>query len=109
MAHIRAPEADLDLDDIWYYVAKQSGSIEIAERLIDSITDRFLSSFPLPVPRPFPRRGLAARSAKLSGWRVRDRLPHQGGGRRDPTRGTRQPEYRKPLCPLTGCLWRIES
>jgi toxin ParE1/3/4 len=32
----------------WYYVAKESGSIEIANRLIDSITDRFflLASFP---------------------------------------------------------------
>jgi toxin ParE1/3/4 len=41
MAHLRAPEAEVDLDDIWYYVAKQSSSIEIAERLIDSITDGF--------------------------------------------------------------------
>ena len=29
------------LDDIWYYVAKESGNIEVADRLIDSITDRF--------------------------------------------------------------------
>jgi hypothetical protein len=26
---------------IWWYVAKQSGSIEIADRLIDSLTERF--------------------------------------------------------------------
>lgn len=30
------------MDEIWYYVAVQSGSTEIADRLIDSITDRFL-------------------------------------------------------------------
>jgi toxin ParE1/3/4 len=41
MAHRVAPSAERDLDDIWFYVAKKSGSIEIANRLIDSITDRF--------------------------------------------------------------------
>jgi toxin ParE1/3/4 len=41
MGHRRAPQADSDLDDIWYYVASKSGSIEIADRLIDSITGRF--------------------------------------------------------------------
>lgn len=42
MAPQRAPEVDFELDDIWYYTARESGSIEIADRLIDSITDRFL-------------------------------------------------------------------
>jgi plasmid stabilization system protein ParE len=48
MAHRLATRAEADLDDTWYYVAKESGSIEIANRLIDSITDRFslLASFP---------------------------------------------------------------
>ena len=41
MAHRLAPEAEAELDDIWYYVAKESGSIEIADRLIDSITESF--------------------------------------------------------------------
>ena len=47
--HRVAPRAEADLDDIWYYVATESGGgIEIANRLIDSITDRFflLASFP---------------------------------------------------------------
>ncbi len=39
--HYRTPQADADLDDIWYYLALQSGSTEIADRLIDTITDRF--------------------------------------------------------------------
>ena len=38
-----ASRAEADLDDIWLYVAKESGSIEIANRLIDTITDRFLA------------------------------------------------------------------
>ena len=48
MAHRVAPRAEADLDDIWYYVAKESGSIEIANRLIDTITGRFscLPAFP---------------------------------------------------------------
>jgi toxin ParE1/3/4 len=48
MAHRVAPRAETDLDDIWLYVAKESGSMEVATRLIDSITDRFffLVNFP---------------------------------------------------------------
>ncbi len=41
MGHRRAPHADSDLDDIWYYVVSKSGSLEIADRFIDSITDWF--------------------------------------------------------------------
>jgi plasmid stabilization system protein ParE len=40
MAHRLAPQATADLDDIWYYVANESG-VETANRLIDSITDDF--------------------------------------------------------------------
>ncbi len=48
MAHLVAPRAETDLDDIWLYVAKESGGMEVATRLVDSITDRFLflTSFP---------------------------------------------------------------
>ncbi|MGC2636859.1 MAG: type II toxin-antitoxin system RelE/ParE family toxin [Acidobacteriaceae bacterium] len=42
MAHRVALRAEADLDDIWFYTAKESGSIEIANRLIDTITNRFL-------------------------------------------------------------------
>ena len=33
--------AERDLDDIWYYIVKKSGSIEIADHLIESITETF--------------------------------------------------------------------
>jgi toxin ParE1/3/4 len=48
MTHRVAPRAETDLDDIWLYVAKGSGSIEIANRLIDTITNHFvmLAGFP---------------------------------------------------------------
>jgi toxin ParE1/3/4 len=48
MAHRLAPEAEAELDDIWYNIAKESHSIEIADRVVDSITDRFflLATYP---------------------------------------------------------------
>ena len=48
MAHRVSARAEADLDEIWYYVAKESGSIVIANRVIETITDRFfmLASFP---------------------------------------------------------------
>ena len=42
MAHRVAPQAEADLDDLWLYVAKASGSMDVATRLIDAITGRFL-------------------------------------------------------------------
>ena len=42
MTHRVAPQAIGDLDNIWFYVANESGSVEIADQLIDSITERFL-------------------------------------------------------------------
>src|SRR5260370_37163144 len=48
MAHRLAPEAEAELDGLWYYIAAESRSIEIADRVVDSITDRFflLSVYP---------------------------------------------------------------
>jgi toxin ParE1/3/4 len=48
MAHRVAPAAERDLDDIWYFVANESGSLDIANRLVDVITERFclLAGFP---------------------------------------------------------------
>jgi toxin ParE1/3/4 len=36
-----APQAESDLDEIWYFLATQSSSIDVADRVIDSITARF--------------------------------------------------------------------
>ena len=41
MAHRLAPEAEAELDDIWYYVAKESGSLDVADRFVESLTGRF--------------------------------------------------------------------
>jgi toxin ParE1/3/4 len=36
-----AAEVEAELDDIWSYVATESGNADVAERLITSITDHF--------------------------------------------------------------------
>jgi len=42
MGHRLAPRAKADLEEIAFYVFVESGSLEIANRLVDSITDRFV-------------------------------------------------------------------
>ena len=37
-----APQAEEELDEIWVYVATESGGTDIADRLIGSIADHFL-------------------------------------------------------------------
>ena len=55
MKRIRvAALAEQDLDGIWYHVAKNSGSIDIANRVIDSIADAF--SFFARVPEAGTKR-----------------------------------------------------
>jgi toxin ParE1/3/4 len=48
MAHRLSPEAEAELDGIWYYIATESGSMDPADRFIDSLTERFymLSLYP---------------------------------------------------------------
>jgi toxin ParE1/3/4 len=41
VAHRLSAEAERDLDDIAYAIARETGSLAIAERLIDSIATRF--------------------------------------------------------------------
>jgi hypothetical protein len=44
MAVRTSPEAEAELDDIWYYIATESSSIEVAERMLDAINDHFAGS-----------------------------------------------------------------
>jgi toxin ParE1/3/4 len=48
MAHRVAGDVEVDLDDIWLYAATESGNMDVATRLVESITERFLvlASFP---------------------------------------------------------------
>ena len=49
MAHRLAPEAATELDGIWYFVARESCSVDIADRVIDSITSGFFFLPPIPI------------------------------------------------------------
>ena len=42
MAHRLSPRARADIDEIAYYVAMQSGSLDTANRLLESIYERVL-------------------------------------------------------------------
>ena len=42
MGHRLAPRAKADLEEIAFYVFVESGSLEIADRLVDSIAERFV-------------------------------------------------------------------
>jgi len=48
MVHRLSPQAEVDLDDIWIYIASESGNVETADRLVDTLTERFylLSRYP---------------------------------------------------------------
>lgn len=61
MVHYVAPQAAADLDQVWYYIAKESGNTDLADRIVDAITERFylLSTHPrVGRERPDLRPGL---------------------------------------------------
>ena len=79
MAHRVAPRAEADLDDIWFYVAKESGSIEIAT--VWSAFDKWIADFDdlEPAPPPTVQLGAALGSRLLAGPERRSRVeppPH---------------------------------
>jgi hypothetical protein len=43
MAHRAAEDVDFELDEIWLYIAKQSGSGDIATSVVESITNCFVT------------------------------------------------------------------
>ena len=36
-----SPQAEAQLDDIWLYIARESGSVDTAVRIVQNISDRF--------------------------------------------------------------------
>jgi len=48
MAHRLSPEAEGELDEVWRYIARETGSVETARAVVSSITERFhfLSAYP---------------------------------------------------------------
>ena len=41
MSYRLSPQAKAQLDDIWLYIARESGSIDAAIRIVQNICDRF--------------------------------------------------------------------
>lgn len=41
ISHRLSLQAEAELDDTWYYIVKESGSVEIADRFIDTLTRHF--------------------------------------------------------------------
>jgi plasmid stabilization system protein ParE len=71
VGHRLAPEARADLDEIWHNIAKESGNLTSADRVIDSIVERFylLGQYPhLGRARGDLRRGL--RSFPVGGYLI---------------------------------------
>lgn len=87
-----APEVEAELDEIWFYVATESDDANVADRLINSITDRFfmLARHPyLGRRRDFDMR-LGLRSLPVAGYIIIHRIDgddvlilHVVHGRRD--------------------------
>jgi len=48
MVHRLSPEAEAELDEIWWYIARESGNPEIARRFVASLAERFylLAEYP---------------------------------------------------------------
>ena len=63
MAYRLAKRAEADLEDIAYYIAKESGRLETAKRVIESITDDFTCLGPIPTPAE-PGTTIWARAAE---------------------------------------------
>ena len=54
MAHRLAPEAEDDLDELWYHVAINA-SVETADRLADAMTARLFHAWSASTRWPAPR------------------------------------------------------
>lgn len=62
MSEVRlSPEAEAELDGIWIRIARESGSVDVATRAVESIAERF-----------WPRRWLATerRTEAACSWRI---------------------------------------
>jgi toxin ParE1/3/4 len=98
MAVLVSPQIEAELDDVWLYIANESASPDVADRIVDAIVEHFalLSKHPhLGRKRDDLRRGL--RSMTVGSYVVIYRLQgsdvfvlHVLHGRRDITQIVRQ-------------------
>ena len=86
-----APQAESDLDEIWHFIASQSSKIEVADRLIDSITARLalLARQPYIGRRRDEDLQPGVRSFAVGDYVIAYRV--DGDQRHDPARACAQP------------------
>lgn len=97
MAALVAPQAEADLDGIWLYVAKESGSMDVATRTVDSITNRFLFLSRFPHAGRTRHREFGAGMRSFPRGRVCDCVLGRRRGCAHSARGTRQTRFRNAL------------
>jgi len=73
-----SPEAEAELDGIWIHMARDSGSVDLATRVVEGINERFwlLARYPYMGRRAW-RSGSGC--AQLRRWRLRHPSPYRGG------------------------------
>jgi plasmid stabilization system protein ParE len=78
------PEAEAELDDIWLHIARDSGSTEIATRVVDAITERFwlLAQHPYMGRRRDRDLGEGLRSFTAESYLIIHRVETDGGEHR---------------------------
>ena len=97
MAYCVAGAVEAGLDEIWLYVAKkESGSMEVATRLVDRITDRFVVLATSPYIGRV-RDDNFQRVAQFHRGRICDRLLRRRGGRVRSSRGSWEAGPRRPV------------
>jgi plasmid stabilization system protein ParE len=92
-----AAEAEAELDEIWLYVASDTGTVEAADRLIDSITERLLllARNPHIGRRRDEELRPGLRSFAVNGFVIIYRTPRRGCA--DSARSAGQPGYWRAL------------
>jgi plasmid stabilization system protein ParE len=88
MAHCVAGEVEVDLDEIWLYVAKESGGMDVATRLVDSITDRFSFLDGFPYAGRARDRDFGGGSRSFAAGELLDRLLRRRGRRSHSSRSS---------------------
>lgn len=78
MGHVCSPQAESDLDDIWFYLVSETGNVDLADRVVDSIASRLflIANYPrIGRPRDDIRTGL--RSLTVGGYVVFYRIDNE--------------------------------
>jgi plasmid stabilization system protein ParE len=92
MAHRLSPEAETDLDEIWFYIAI-NGTVDAADRFVDALTNRF---FLLAThTRAGRARDELAEGLRIPGRRLRRAVSNRKRRCADRSRRTRKPRSRR--------------